>query len=269
MRWWLALWLLWPFLPGLAAPTDPFPKIARAYLVARDGAVLWARQPAQRLAPASLTKLMTVLLVLEQGESPQALNVLVTVSPAAARATGARLGLRAGERLTVHDLLAATLLVSANDACLALAEHVALNQGSFVARMNARAKQLGLQNTRFTNACGFDAPGHYASAADLARLAQTLMASHPLVLQLAGQSAMQVRSADASRRFDLRNTNALIGRYPGAQGLKTGSTGQAGRCLVAVAQREAVQVVLVLMHGSDRWWDAADVLDLAFAHAPP
>ncbi len=126
MRWWLALCLLWPSLPGLAAPTDPFPKIARAYLVARDGAVLWARQPAQRLAPASLTKLMTVLLVLERLDRGEiSLDDTVAVSKTAASSPGSTALLDAGASYRVEDLLRSAIVASGNDSATALAEHLA------------------------------------------------------------------------------------------------------------------------------------------------
>ena len=263
MRWLFGLWLLYQASFGWAL-SNPFPKMAAAYWLETDGEVVWAKQADQRLPSASLTKMMTALLVLEHPSGSA--NSVVTVSPAAARETGSRISLQAGQQLTQDALLAATLIASANDACRALADHLAGDQTRFVQRMNARARQLGMTNTHFANACGHDAPQHYASARDLALLAHALM-QHPQALALAGQRTRQISTVDGRRSFALNSTNALLGRYPGILGLKTGRTAQAGNCLVAVAQRGTTQVLLVLLKGSDRWWDAVDVLDLAFERA--
>lgn len=263
MRYLLGLWLLALAISG-RAQSDPFPQIGAAYWLETNGSVVWQKQADQRLPPASLTKMMTALLVLEQ--QAQTLDAVVRVSPAAARETGSRLALQAGDQLTVADLLAATLIASANDACRALAEHQAGDQTRFVQRMNQRARQLGMHATRFANACGHDASGHYTSARDLARLAHALM-QHPQALSLASQRERTIHTVDGRRYFSLKTTNALLGRYPGAIGLKTGRTARAGNCLVALAQRGDTQVLLVLLKGGDRWWDTVDVLDLAFARA--
>jgi D-alanyl-D-alanine carboxypeptidase (penicillin-binding protein 5/6) len=265
VRWLIGLLLLCQAaLAG--AQTDPFPAIGAAYWLEIDGAPVWSRQADRRLAPASLTKMMTALLVLEQGSSVSELQATVRVSSAAAAETGTRLALKAGEQLTVVDLLAASLIASANDACHALADHISGSQTQFVQHMNQRARQLGMHNTHFTNACGHDGPQHYSSARDLALLAHALML-HSVALELAAQLERSISTRDGSRHFVLKSTNALMGRYPGAVGLKTGRTPKAGNCLVALARRAEHQVVLVLLKGTDRWWDSVDVLDLAFARA--
>jgi D-alanyl-D-alanine carboxypeptidase (penicillin-binding protein 5/6) len=151
-------------VPGAPYGEDRFPAAGTAYVVAVNGRPVWARAPDSPLPPASLTKIMTALVVLERDFSPGA---WLRVSPRAAAATGSRLGLRAGEELTVGDALTATLVSSANDACRALAEHVGGSEGAFVRRMNERARELGLHATHFENACGHDAPGHRSSARDL------------------------------------------------------------------------------------------------------
>lgn len=262
MRFWLLLGLsLLPLTGRAAAQPDPFPQVAAAYLAQRDGSTLWERQADQRLPPASLTKLMTALLVLEQEQ----LAGIATVTPAAAAETGSRLALLAGERFRVGDLLAATLIASANDACHTLAAHLAGNEPAFVQRMNVRAQALGLHDTRFRNACGHDAPGHYSSARDLARLAHELL-KHPQVLPLTAQPDVMLATLEG-KQYRATNKNALIGRYRGALGLKSGYTAKAGKCLLAYAQRGEHSVMLVILHGRDRWWDAADILDLAFEHA--
>ena len=241
------------------AADDPFPGAGEAYLVKRDGRVLWARAADRRLPPASLAKMMTALLALERG----ALQEIVTVGPGAARAGGARLGLRAGERLRAADLLAATVVRSANDACRALAEHLAGSAAAFAQRMNARAAALGMRDTRFADPCGHDRPQQYTSAADLAVLAEVLM-REPEYLRLARTPKITLRTVDGRRSFAAANTNALLGRYEGALGLKTGYTGQAGNCLVALAERNGVRVLVVLLNAPNRWWNAVGLLERAF-----
>ena len=260
IRFLIGLWLLSSSAWAAAQP-DPFPQVANAYLVEIDGVVVWERQADRHLPPASLTKLMTALLVLEQGQ----LADVVSISPAVTRETGSRLALKLGERFHVQDLLAATLIQSANDACHALAEHLAGSEAAFVKQMNHRAQELGLRGTRFRNACGHDAPGHYSSAHDLARLAHELL-RHPQLLPLTSQQRTTIRALDGNP-YAISSKNMLIGRYDGALGLKTGYTANAGKCLVAYAKRGEHEVLLVMLHGHDRWWDAADILDLAFAHA--
>lgn len=264
----LLLGLAATLLPALAAagqaapPADPFPRAAAAYLVRINGSTTWARQPAQRLPPASLTKLMTALLVTDDYQ-PQA---VVRVSARATRESGTRLKARAGERFRLADLLGAALLDSDNDACLALAEHLAGSEARFVERMNRRAEQLGLRDTHFANACGHDADDHYASARDLALLAEAALQRAPLA-EIASRATLDIATVDGARRYRLENKNALIGRYPGAVGLKTGYTPKAGKCLIAYARRGQTGVLLVMLGAPNRWWDATDILDLAFAHA--
>lgn len=248
-------------MAGAATQPDPFPQVAHAYLVEVDGSVLWEKQTAQRLPPASLTKLMTALLVLEQNQ----LQVTATISAAATRETGSRLHLKTNERFLVQDLLAATLMQSANDACHALADHVAGSETAFVKLMNRRAQELGLSGTHLQNACGHDATQHLSTATDLARLAHELL-KHPEVIAITSQAKSSITSLEG-KSYKVSNKNALIGRYPGALGLKTGYTPSAGKCLIAYAKRKDKEVLLVILHGQDRWWDAVDILDLAFEHA--
>ena len=226
-------------------------------MVKRDGALLWAGQPDARLPPASLAKLMTALLALERGR----LDEPVTVGKGVLRSTGTRMGLKPGEKLRAGDLLAASVVRSANDACRALADH--LDEKSFVEKMNARAATLGLANTHFVDPCGHDRAGQYASAADLARLAEEVT-KHGEYMRLAGLEKISFKTLDGARSFTLRNTNALLGRYPGAIGLKTGYTEGAGNCLVALAERDGVRVLAVLLNAPNRWWNAVGLLDRAF-----
>lgn len=222
----------------------------------RDGRLLWAGAADQRLPPASLAKMMTALLALERGDPDRA----VTVGKGVLRATGTRIGLKPGERLAARDLLVATVVRSANDACRALADELAAD---FVARMNARAAALGMRDTRFADPCGHDRDGQYTTAADLLLLAEAVM-RHPEYLRLAAMERASIATLGGERRFSLRNTNALLGRYPGAIGLKTGYTEGAGNCLVALAERDGVRVLAVLLNAPDRWWSAVGLLNRAF-----
>ncbi|MBS0321610.1 MAG: D-alanyl-D-alanine carboxypeptidase [Proteobacteria bacterium] len=246
-----------------AALPDPFAASAtsaRAYLVVADGQPLWGRGPDTPQRPASLTKLMTALLVderLARGDDD------VTIPRVAAAADGTRLGLRAGEHWRASTLLTGMLVRSANDACLALAAWVAGDEATFVARMNARAEALGLAATHFDNACGFDAPGQRSSAADLAVLGTAVMASPRLAAIVRLERATLVSAG--GRRVAITTTNALLGRVPGVVGVKTGYTHGAGSCLVAVAERDGRRVTVVVLGGSDRWWDAVAMIEQAFA----
>ncbi|HYD42612.1 MAG TPA: hypothetical protein VEB43_17420 [Anaeromyxobacter sp.] len=243
-------------------PPDPFPRAGRAYLVVVNGAEIWARAPDEARPPASLTKIMTALLALETGGDPGA---WVEVSPRAAAQTGSRLGLAPGDALRAEDAVAATLVGSANDACLALAIHLGGSEAAFVARMNARARALGLRRTRFVNPCGFDAPGHAASARDLAALTRAALAV-PEFRRFVAREGGEVTTR-AGRRIAYRASNVLLGRVEGARGVKSGYTARAGRCVVVLAERHGVEVLLVLLDARDRWWTAAALVEEAFARA--
>ena len=245
-----------------AAPENPFPKAGAAYVVERDGVPLWSGSADRRLPPASLAKMMTALLVIEDGR----LDETVAVSRAAARETGTRLGLREGERLKARDLLTAAIVRSANDACRALADARG-GEKAFAARMNARAAALGMKDTRFLNACGHDADGQYSTAADLARLANAA-AGKPEYLAASRLERAEIKT-EGGRAFAFDNTNALIGRYAGAIGLKTGTTRGAGFCLAALAEKDGARVLLVVLRAKNRWWGGDAMLDRAFAASTP
>lgn len=248
-------------VPLRVMPPDAFPQVARAYWVEVDGRPLWAGRPDERLPMASLTKLMTALLLAEQAD----LDATVVASRGAAAETGARMGLRAGERFVARDLFAAMMVRSANDACRALADWHGGDQATFVAAMNARARALGLADTRFADACGHDAPTQFSSARDLATLARATLA-HPDIVATAGLHEVRFASL-GGRTFRLRATNALLGRVDGARGLKTGWTPGAGSCLVAVVERDGRRVLAVLLHAPERWWDSVGLFELAFEEA--
>ncbi len=260
MRWLLLALLLQCCLAH--AQTNPFPQVARAYQLELDQAVLWEQGTGERLPPASLTKLMTALLVVDSVP----LDAEVIISRPAAVATGSGLRLRPEQRFTVDAMLRAMLLHSANDACRALAETVAGSERQFVKRINDRALEMALTDTRFSNACGHDAPGHYSTARDLAVLARHVL-QHSRLRALIGLDASSITTLDGQRHYRFANSNALIGRYAGIAGVKTGYTARAGNCLIAYAVRGRREVLLVLLNAPNRWWDAVDMLDLAFSHA--
>jgi D-alanyl-D-alanine carboxypeptidase len=228
--------------PVLGAP----PRVTgRAYLVENGatGEILLAHDARARVPIASITKLMTVLLTLEHAR----LGDVVTVSPQAAAVGESSANLRPGDRLTVRELLEAALIQSANDAADALAIHVGKgSQERFVAMMNARARELGLEDTHFARPDGLDAFGHYSSAHDVTLLARLLM-HRPVVRQIVRQ-----RVATISGGRTLRTWNDLLSTYPGIYGVKTGHTSAAGWSEVAAARRRGVSIYATLLGSPDR-----------------
>ena len=246
------------------APIDAYPDVAAAYWVELDGRLLWAGRAEARLPMASLAKLMTALVAAEQG----GLDAWAEVSVAAAAETGTRIGLRRGERVARRDLLLAAMVRSANDACRALADAVGAAidardpTGAFVARMNMRAATLGMTNTHYANPCGHDDVAQYTSARDLAVLARAVLAE-PSLADAAQRRELRFATR-AGRVLSARTTNALLDGLAGARGLKTGTTPAAGRCLVAVVDRDRHRVLAVLLHAPERWWDSVGLVELAF-----
>jgi serine-type D-Ala-D-Ala carboxypeptidase (penicillin-binding protein 5/6) len=248
--------------PVLGAP----PQITgRSYVVENGvtGEVLLAHDARERVPIASITKLMTVLLTLEQTRP----NETVVVNPAAAAVGESSADLQPGERLTVRELLEAGLIQSANDAADALAYYVGHGRESrFVAMMNARARQLGLRDTHFVRPDGLDAPGHVSSARDVTLLARILM-HRPLVRQIVRQ-----RRATISGGRSLHTWNDLLYSYPGIFGVKTGHTSEAGWSQVAAARRRGVTVYATLLGSPDRSERNADLtrlLDYGFSQYRP
>jgi D-alanyl-D-alanine carboxypeptidase (penicillin-binding protein 5/6) len=255
-------------LPRQGMPLVPLEVSAASAILldAETGTVLFARNPDDPRPPASTTKILTALVILERGR----LSDMVTVSRAAAQVGGYQLGLRAGQRISLRDLLAAILIRSANDAAVAAAEHVGGNLPGFVALMNETAQDLGLRESHFANPHGLDEPGHYTSARDLAVLAQAAL-EHPVFAELVRMSEARLTIWQPGRNGQLvarvrivRSHNKLLGRLDGADGVKTGYTGAAGRCLVASASREGQRLIAVLLNDPHRWSDAAVLLEYGF-----
>ena len=249
---------------GFSAAIKPFSSTRRHHspahgILLKDlatGRTLYEFQADRRLSPASLTKIMSALVILEYGN----LEDPVTVSRMAAAARKIRLRLRAGQVFRLEDLLKAMLITSANDACLAAVEHVAGSEERFVLLMNTKANALGLVDTHFTNACGFDDPAHYTTAEDLATLSEIAL-RHPIFKAFVRQERDVIYSVNGSRFYFLRNTNRLLGRVPGVEGVKTGFTSQAGRCLIAKVSQNGNELLLVLLHTSRRWNTAASLIN--------
>ena len=216
--------------------------------------VLYAKNEHAIRAPASLTKIMTALLVLENGR----MDDIVTVSPQAARVSGSSAHVRPGQKIPLKDLLYGLLLPSGNDAAVAAAEHIAGSLPAFVEMMNRRAVELGARHTRFANPHGLDHPDHYSTAFDLAMLSRVAL------LYPAFAEAVQTRTYTTSDNNTWSNTNKLLWSFEGAEGIKTGTTGQAGNCLAAAASREDMQLIVVVLHRANRWKDATRLLDYAF-----
>ncbi len=222
-----------------------------------SGAVLWARRAEEPLPMASVTKLMTALVALETLSPDETVTI-----PAAAVAIPpgyVRMGLQAGQRVQVRTLLYGALLPSGNDAALALAIAAAGSEQAFVDRMNARAQAWGLNETHFVNPHGIDAPGHVASARDLAQLARKAL-ENPLIAEIVATPAITLEG------FKLTNTNQLLTTYPGAYGVKTGTTDEAGQVLIAAARRAGGDALTVVMHSPDRYAETRSLLDFYFRH---
>jgi len=242
----------------LQDPLRLHPALSAVVVEIDSGEILYQHNAEKRIPPASLTKLMTVLLAVEAIESRQVdLLDLVSVSEYAASMEGSRVWLGAGECYTVEQLLMSLMIASANDAAVAIAEYLGGNEPQFVSRMMERADELGMQNTRFVNATGLPAPDGeeegFTTATDMARLAQEVLC-HRQILEWSRTPSQVLRE---NPLFVMRNTNPLLGTYPGCDGLKTGHTEAAGYHLIATAKRNGVRLISVIMHTNSRRAQAA------------
>src|SRR5438067_1264845 len=234
-------------------PARPSIKASALYMVdLKSGRVLLEKNATRRLPPASLTKVMTALVALETA-SPH----VVTIDRRALLHRSS-LKLHAGEQFLLRDLLTAMLVTSANDACQAVALHVGGEADRFVTMMNERARALGLENTHFANACGFDAPGHYSTAADLAKLTEQALRA-PAFSMMVRTVTRDIASVDGTRHVPLHSTNELL-LDPDVTGVKTGYTSKAGRCVIASMFKEGHQLLLVGLNVMDRWEQATQLL---------
>ena len=228
------------------------------------GTVLFAKNEHEKLEPASVTKIMTLLLTMEAIDGGTLrYEDAVTASPHACSMGGSQIWLKEGERLTVDEMLKAVCVVSANDCAVALAEHLAGSEEAFVERMNRRAAELGMNDTTFKNACGLPVEGHVTSAYDIALMSRELMLHHPDIRTYTTVWMDTLRDGASS----LVNTNKLVRFYDGTTGLKTGSTNAAGYCISATAEREGMELIAVIMGAPDiksRSADATTLLNYGF-----
>lgn len=215
---------------------------------AATGTVLFEKNAHEALAPASVTKIMTMLLIMEAIDSGSiGYDDMVTASESAAAKGGSQVYLKAGEQMAVSEMLKSIAVSSANDCACAMAEHLSGSEGAFVDRMNERARELGMEDTHFVNCTGLDdspeAAQHRTSAYDIALMSRELLTRHPDIKKYTTIWMDTIRNG----AFGLSNTNKLIRFYPGATGLKTGFTSGAGYCLSATAQREGMELIAVTM----------------------
>lgn len=250
----------------LAEETDSAITVSAAAAIlidAETGTVLYESNADERVAQASITKIMTVLLVVEAIDRGEiSLEDEVTCSATAAAVGGSQIWIAEGEVFTVDELLKATLVNSANDAATQLAEYVSGTEEAFVELMNQRAAELGMTNTNFENACGLDSDNHYSSARDIATLTQEAL-NNPLIFEYSGIWLDYLRDGETM----LANTNSLLNTYDGMTGLKTGTTDNAGYCLCATATRDGSTLIAVVLgsESSTERFDAAEtMLDYGF-----
>ena len=263
-------WMLWICLAALllTVPAGAVEVKAQAALLMEKetGEVLFAKNEHEKLEPASVTKVMTLLLVMEAIDGGQLrYEDILTASAHACSMGGSQIWLKEGERMSVDDMLKAVFVVSANDCAVALGEAVAGSEEAFVELMNKRAKELGMNDTTFRNATGLPAEGHVTSACDIAIMSRELILHHPKVREYTTIWMDTLRGGTS----ELVNTNKLIRRYDGATGLKTGSTSTALYCVSATAERNGMELIAVVLKsptGEQRVTDARALLDYGFAN---
>ena len=230
------------------------------------GTILLEENSHEKLEPASVTKIMTLLLVMEAVDSGRiALEDPVSVSAYAAGMGGSQVYLEEGEQMPVSEMLKCVTVVSGNDCAVALAEHLAGSEGAFVSQMNQRAQELGMADTTFLNCTGLPAQGHVTSAHDIALMSRELILNHPKIRDYTTIWMDSIRDGS----FGLTNTNRLVRFYQGTTGLKTGFTSSAQYCMSATAERDGMELIAVVMKSpstNQRFDDAKSLLDYGFAN---
>lgn len=249
---------------GITAPSA-------VLMEASTGTVVLEKNPHEKLPPASVTKIMTLLLIFDSlSQGKIRLEDSVTTSAYAASMGGSQVFLEEGETQSVETMIKCIAVASANDASVAMAEHIAGTESLFVDMMNQRAKELGMNDTQFVNCCGLDAEGHLTSAYDIALMSRELITKYP---QIHTYSTIWMENITHTTRrgteeFGLTNTNKLIRQYPYATGLKTGSTSQAKYCVSATAEKDGIELIAVVMAAPDpagRFSDATALLNYGYA----
>lgn len=246
---------------------DLAPNAKSAIMIeASTGEILFQKNKDEKLAPASMTKMMSMLLIMEEIENGNLKwNEMITTSEKASSMGGSQIFLKVGEKMTVEDLLKGVAIASGNDAVVALAERVSGSEEQFVKRMNTRAKDLGLKNTNFINATGLTADNHYSSAYDMSLIAKELV-KHEKILEFTSTYEDYLRK-DTKSPFWLVNTNRLVRFKEGVDGLKTGFTDEAGYCLTATMKKDNMRLITVVMkeeNTSKRSADTTKMLDYGF-----
>lgn len=256
--------------PAVFAAPGPYPAKAALLMEAATGTVLYAQNEHEALAPASVTKIMTLLLIMEAIDSGQLKwDDTVTASETAAAKGGSQVYLKVGETMTVEEMVKSIAVSSANDCACAMAEHLAGSESAFVERMNQRAAELGMADTHFVNCTGLDdgaeaAASHRTSAQDIALMSRELLVNHPDIKRFTTIWMDSVRGG----AFGLSNTNKLVRFYNGCTGLKTGFTSSAGYCLSASAQRDGMELIAVTLgaeRSQQRFDTCRQLLDYGFA----
>ena len=246
---------------------DLAPNAKSAIMIeASTGEILFQKNKDEKLAPASMTKMMSMLLIMEEIENGNLKwNEMISTSEKASSMGGSQIFLKVGEKMTVEDLLKGVAIASGNDAVVALAERVSGSEEQFVKRMNIRAKDLGLKNTNFINATGLTADNHYSTAYDMSLIAKELV-KHEKILEFTSTYEDYLRK-DTKSPFWLVNTNRLVRFKEGVDGLKTGFTDEAGYCLTATMKKDNMRLITVVMkeeNTSKRSADTTKMLDYGF-----
>lgn len=257
------------FIPVVSAENLKLAENAKSAILieASTGEVLFEKNADERLVPASMTKMMSMLVIIEAIENGDLKwNQEIQVSENASSMGGSQILLETGEKMSVRDLFKGVAIASGNDAVVALAEAVAGTEDAFVQKMNDKAKELGLKNTNFKNPHGLDTANHYSSARDMSLIAKELV-KHEKVLEFTSVYEDYLRE-NTDRKIWLVNTNKLVRFYDGVDGLKTGFTEGAGYCLTATAKKDGMRVIAVVMGEADsktRNQEVSEMLDYAFA----
>ncbi|MDK2743660.1 MAG: D-alanyl-D-alanine carboxypeptidase [Nitrospira sp. BO4] len=239
---------------ALGQQEPPIVKASALYMVElQSGKVLLEKDATRRLPPASLTKIMTAVVALDAAPLQEVVKI-----DRRAIVHHSSYNFQPGEEFLLRDLMTAMLVSSANDACEAIAWHIGGDDKRFVARMNERARMLGLKDTHFANPCGFDAPGHYSTAADLAHLADHALRV-PVISMMVRTLTRDISTVDGARKMSIHTTNELL-VDPDVNGVKTGYTSKAGRCLIASMFKDGHRLLLVALNLADQWEQASRLL---------
>ncbi len=244
--------------PDISAPSA-------ILMEASTGQVIYEKNADESLHPASITKIMTLILIFDAISAGQiSLDEEVTVSEHAASMGGSQVFLEVGEKQTVETMIKCIAIASANDACVAMSEHICGSEEVFVGKMNERAAGLGMDNTRFVNCCGLDADGHMTTARDVALMSRELINKYPQIHSFSTiwMDTITHVTRRGESEFTLTNTNKLIKQYEWATGLKTGSTSLAKFCLSATADRNGIELISVVMASPDGKTRVADSISL-------